>query len=453
MPMTFRPILSWGTIDEIYQLAEHSTHAIQRIILQWNEASELHTLTNKSIHHLQDMCEYEDVERFLRAVRRYRFEHFNASIPWSFQAEETLQIITPFLQTAEISYPYAVEILQQMRSLFERFVGDHRNPLLEQVKSQIHLSSGHHDNRLLNGILFFEDRLMKLSKPYIGKINASLIHHQELRDVVRFDTLLVIGDTRRYPEFLFRSPRAHHIHIIAFKEQTSALSFPPTFGDALYQRQSVFNSDVDRSNEEDFGLDPDDHYYTSDSIQHFVSISSRYEDRDHSEWHSGPVDAIFIEIAGNKGGVFIEADEDTKNYVIDLEEGEDEDSGADASGLSVKHLPYSGLYKGMFLLLRTSGRQDYIALIADKILGEMAPFYREHYERWKRALHDLINRHSSSVIETQLRFYGAKIPTSANLSRWATARSIKPRNQEDFRAILRCLGRSKILMNYGTLAK
>jgi hypothetical protein len=137
--------------------------------------------------------------------------------------------------------------------------------------------------------------------------------------------------------------------------------------------------------------------------------------------------------------VFVAADESATSLIIDMSE---------TGRSSVRRVPTNELEAGHYLLLRTSGGGDFIAPLADRILGDLAHERRVQQAEWKEQLTSkaiarfgmLSRRELASRIAADLRSQRLSRARPANLHYWMSSKCIRPRKSDDFHAVMAFVG-------------
>ena len=106
----------------------------------------------------------------------------------------------------------------------------------------------------------------------------------------------------------------------------------------------------------------------------------------------------------------------------------------------VQRVPVSSIEAGMFLLVRTGGRGEYIVSVADRVLGAHAVRARKVQRDWKDRLRRKVRQNGLHQVVQQLKDLGSKRANDVNVRNWMSYRSIKTQDPEDFRAIMRLTG-------------
>jgi hypothetical protein len=143
-------------------------------------------------------------------------------------------------------------------------------------------------------------------------------------------------------------------------------------------------------------------------------------------------------LSGNRA-VFVPADDGASSLIIDLSE----------MGLAVvRRAPADELEEGQCLLLRTSGGGDFIAPLANRILGNSAEQRRSEQAEWKeRLISRAVERFGktdrrglSFQVCTDLSSRGLTQSRPANVHYWMSSKCIRPRRETDFIGILTFAG-------------
>ncbi|MBL8819722.1 MAG: hypothetical protein JNL58_27095 [Planctomyces sp.] len=137
--------------------------------------------------------------------------------------------------------------------------------------------------------------------------------------------------------------------------------------------------------------------------------------------------------------VFVSSDEGASSLVIDSSETDES---------VVRRIPADELEPEQYLLLRTSGGGDFIASLADRILGANASARRSQQAGWKAKLisvaqqrFGLLGRRELAVrLAENLRTEKLSEARPANVQYWMSSKCIHPRKEEDFAAILAFAG-------------
>jgi hypothetical protein len=158
------------------------------------------------------------------------------------------------------------------------------------------------------------------------------------------------------------------------------------------------------------------------------AISAAGRRRAGDDASSDPVHAWLFALASGDG-VYLEAGEGSRAYVIELEDD-----------LSIHQELTSQIEPGHFVVLRTEGEGDYIRAIADSILGSGAHAVREMQAGWKRELANKMAELGARGLRRELERAGALRATDNNIRQWLRPDSIRTRDPADFSAIAAVIG-------------
>lgn len=274
--------------------------------------------------------------------------------------------------------------------------------------------------------------------------NAQIVSATQLRGAHACDVLAAIGPCGWHPEYVLTAPRAPAIHVLSFrwirdtwkpgpvllhetdssgKHHNHCLGPTPRIG-GEYDHDLVSPTDV---------LPPD----LLPPIPAFVRNPSASSGVSPDSWVES-VPARLCHLSGGRA-VLVAADDSATSLRIDTSE-----SGRAA----VKRVAADELEPGQYLLLRTSGGGDFIAPLADRILGALAPQRRSEQAEWKtRLVSTAIQRFGpasrrdlAQQVCARLRAGGRPQTQPGNVYYWMSSKCIRPRSEEDFAAILSFAG-------------
>ena len=284
--------------------------------------------------------------------------------------------------------------------------------------------------------------------------NASVVSVSQQRGAHMCDVLVVIGPCRWFPDYVLSAPRAKSVHVISFR-------WVPD----LWEPGSVFLYDSaspeDKSHKHSIGplpqivkqpvlpnpglpiLQPLD----LDSLRPTLSFNKTA--LNNAGWQPSlneeTVSAKYCELSGGRA-VFVSMDKRASQIIIDPSETDDS---------IVRSVPVDALEPNLYLLLRTSGGGDFIAPLADRILGSLAKERRAQQAEWKNRLlataqerfGRLSHRELSSRISNFLRDLALSITPPVNLQippatihYWMSSKCIRPMKEEHFDIILTFAG-------------
>ncbi len=275
--------------------------------------------------------------------------------------------------------------------------------------------------------------------------NASLVSPSQLRGAHHCTVLVAIGPCGWFPDHVFSAPRASAIHIISYRWIRDGWKPSPRFLHTSDKNREAGSThrigtqprikvEVTAISPGPEDLGPLD---LLPPLPVFGRNGSSY-DTAHPGDMEEAVTAKLCHLAGSRA-VFVAADEGTSSLIIDM---------AEIGRITVHRVPAANLEQGMFLLLRTSGGGDFIAPLADRILGATAARRRSEQAEWKEHLRHravarfglLSRRELSSLVSSDLHAHGFSQARPANVHYWMSSKCIRPRKKEDFAAILKFAG-------------
>ena len=106
------------------------------------------------------------------------------------------------------------------------------------------------------------------------------------------------------------------------------------------------------------------------------------------------------------------------------------------------------LAEGMYVVLRTEGGGDFVAAVADRLLGAEADRLRGMQREWKLRLHKVIANDGWSAVAKELTNRGAVHATTWNLRRWVGDEALRTELATDFTAIMSLIGLSSDFAEY-----
>ena len=128
---------------------------------------------------------------------------------------------------------------------------------------------------------------------------------------------------------------------------------------------------------------------------------------------------------------FVGASDDSRVQILLPEE---------KSGGRIGWLPAGDVVPGSFVLLRSEGGGDLVAVVADRLLGEDAPKLRTMQANWKAGLARRVETEGIDVVVASLRARGVARASRGNLANWMSPRSLRTADETDFVAIMDLVG-------------
>lgn len=275
--------------------------------------------------------------------------------------------------------------------------------------------------------------------------NATVVSTRQLREGRLCDVLVTIGPCVWFPDYVFSAPRAAQIHVVSFRWIRDAWKPGPVFLNGA-------GSSADKSRQHCVGALPRLRGQAVPPTQTLPDLQpadllppvppfGKAGSRIHGWQPSAGDETLVARLCHLSGGraVFVSADEGASSLVIDLTETGDS---------IVRRVPADELEPELYLLLRTSGGGDFIAPLADRILGPLAAERRAQQAGWKARLvaaaqerfGPVSRRELAACVAGNLRSKNVSEACPANVHYWMSSKCIHPRKEEDFAAILAFAG-------------
>jgi hypothetical protein len=276
--------------------------------------------------------------------------------------------------------------------------------------------------------------------------NAKIVSARQLRDAHLCDVLVAIGPCGWFPEYVFSAPRAAQIHVVSYRWIRDQWKPGPVFLNGA-------GANADKSRKHYIGILPqlrDQNILPKQTLPdlqpmklHPPPLPSFGKTGLHTPgWQPSPDDetlpARLCHLSGGRA-VFVSAEDGASSLVIDSTETGDS---------IVRRMPSNELEPELYLLLRTSSGGDFIAQLADHILGPRATERRSQQAEWKDHLVSaaqgrfgtLNRRDLAARVASTLRSKKLSEARAANVHYWMSSKCIHPRKEEDFAAILAFVG-------------
>lgn len=281
--------------------------------------------------------------------------------------------------------------------------------------------------------------------------NARIVSASQLRGSHQCAVLVAIGPCGWFPEYIFSAPRATKVHVVSYRWIRDTWKPGPLF---LYNEDTTLHRSSSHSigtmprigseeSPDDSNLSAADDLHPPDLLPLLPAFGTGYSP--HSE--SSPdrsdelIRARLCHLSGARA-VFVAADDGASCLTIDTSE---------MGRAAVRRVRVDALDQGLCLLLRTSGGGDFIAPLADRILGTMADQRRSEQTDWKDRLirtasarfGSVGRRELSLLVCAELRAQALTQARPSNVHYWMSSKCIRPRQSDDFAAIMKFAGLSE----------
>ena len=385
----------------------------------------------------------------LKTLRKFRY--YLCSAPLSFDYRglekngETLSWLKKQISLCTKIYPVQANKAEKILSNLEQLYGLHENPLLDSIDKII----GKLEKN--TAILIREPSLISYVNTTI-RDRSSLPHVEviscaQLRGPVIFQSLVMVGAPQWFSqdEYVFSAPRVSNIHIVKYNWlenhwkpniEIFGVTHNPNREESLRQLNIVINEegktipDLISSTE----LVP---FIDWNNIKMGLEVKqgmNRFTGTEETEY----VDAKLFLLEGG-AAVALDCNPSAKATVVDPEQ-------IDRSPL--KRILVQDIVPGRFILVRTQGSREYIAEAADMIMGSESLTARKEQRYWKSLLKHAVQNNSISNVISELKTLGANLANEINVRNWMSNRTIKPKNRNDFYAIMRLIGLENEIDHY-----
>jgi hypothetical protein len=396
---------------------------------------------------LGDEAEDEYWRQTLSPVRKTAFALCSVPLPFNLAATTTgidFAKIQRQTRLCQQLFPDAYGALAVLVEKLKQLSQESNSPLIAPLEELL----GHNGSL---SVITRNPRLNQAAASYFASNwrlrHTRIVSPTQLRGAHTCDALAIIGPCGWFPEYVFTAPRAAAIHVISFRWIRDDWKPGPVF----LHSQSVaegpdryhcigtlpkLNGHSTAPTQSPSELQPSD-------LLPVLPVLSPASVPGGGLMQGNTDETIAVKLchlSGNRA-VLVAADEGATSLIIDTS----------VKGHSaVRRVPTDELEPGFYLLVRTSGGGDFIAPLADLILGNLSAKRREQQAEWKKQLAatasqrfgNLSRRELAARIVSELRSQGwgrSEIRT-ANVHYWLSSKCISPRKADDFAAIMNFAG-------------
>ena len=433
--------LSIGSATEVYGNAARC-----EIIRKWVDHQLLADVSRSLrglVQSLGDEATDEYWRQTLGPIRKLAFSFCSVPLPFA-QAATSTGIdwckVHRQVRLSQQMFPDSYESLAQLVHMLERLSAENSSPLVAPLEELLRQCGG-------LSVTIRNPRMNQAVAEYFSSNpslrSARVVSAAQLRGAHICDVLAAIGPCGWFPEYVFAAPRAVSIHVISFRWIRDAWKPGPVF---LHNSTDCAGGHHRLGTMPQCGDDSGTNDHAISDIQPSdllppkpVFLQRPFPSADgQSICTEETTPARLCHLSGNRA-VFVAADDGATSLIIDMSE---------IGRVSINRTPTDELEPGFFLLLRTSGGGDFIAPIADRLLGDLATIHRSRQAEWKESLiakaserfGSLSRRELSSHVSAELRSQQLSLARAANVYYWMSAKCISPRKVEDFAAIMSFAG-------------
>jgi|LSQX01.1.fsa_nt_gb hypothetical protein len=434
--------LSISSATEVYRDASRC-----EIIRHWVDhplLAELSRSLRAFVQSLGDETADEFWRHSLGPIRRLGFTFCSTPLPFS-EAVAAAGLDWGKLHRqvcrCEKLFPDAHETLAHLVQQLERLNAETDSPFIAALE-QIHQQGGE------LGVVLRNPRMNQAVAEFFARTatlrNVRIVSPSQLRAAHLCNMLAAIGPCGWFPDHIFSAPRAVAVHVISPRWIHDAWKPGPVF---LHSSEKSGS----RSRNHRIGAmprvggetRPENHLLTDllpvdllPPIPTFGRNGRPFAGQPGDSEETVP--ARLCHLSGQRA-VFVAADDGSSSLIIDTSE---------MGRAGVRRVPAGELEPGQYLLLRTSGGGDYIAPLADRIMGELAERRRSEQAEWKQRLisaaaerfGQVSRRELSALVSAELQSQNLSPARPANVHYWLSSKCIRPRKIEDFIAILKFAG-------------
>lgn len=433
--------LGINSATEIFSCA--AEFSIKLAAVRHEKFFEFSTALKKFEHRLGELARDPVWKPFVMTIRRYRFDVSAAPLPFNYRGSEftetTIKGLGHTLTVCKQVNPDLAEYGHELLTMLSELAQTTDNPILTKLKELCDLAPV--DN---GAVLIKEPRLIQKITTMLEEESPlpplRVISIGQLQGEQCFQNLFIIGPARWYPDYIFMAPRGKQIHVLKYawliedwkptvaflsgSEKSNITSMTKKLVKALSDATVSGPSQL-------LNLDPAEILprIDWDALKHRIGkgdLEKPDSDTEELEYVDSRVFLLEGDIA-----VALDSDESAKALVIDP---------GQVDGSPIRRIPVLSIERGMFILVRIQGGGEYIAQVADTLMGEYAAGAREMQRQWKSLLRRAVIDSSITQIVSQLRQIGGKRPNEINVRNWMSYRTIKPQDRSDFQAIMRLVG-------------
>ncbi len=417
--------------------------SLERSMVRHDMFFEFSTALREFEHHLGELVRDPLWRPFIVTLRRYRFEISAAPLPFDYLGDEfsekAIARLGRALDICAQVNPELVEPGEKLLAMLSKLAKTSDNPILAKLKEICEVSP-------IEGgaILVKETRLIKVAADTIQKESPlrtlRLTSVGDLQGDQCFRCLFVIGPARWYPDYVFTAPRGRKIHLVKYAWLVD--NWKPATAFLTGHKKSNVTGTTERLVKafSDTGA----------SASHSVSVLDPAEVLPRIDWDalkhrigkeyegiygSGTEEEEYVDsrlfLLEGDTAVALDCDESAKATIVDPDQVE---------RAPMQRIPVLNIEPGMFLLVRTQGGGEYIAEVANTLMGDHAALAREVQKHWKILLRKAVISSSMGYVVSELRRLGGKRPNEANVRNWMSYRTIKPKDSSDFLAVIRLVG-------------
>lgn len=428
--------MSLADVDALHAVAGEWTG--ERQLVEHADLEAFSQLTGRLCVALGESAEEGFWGPVVRMLKRARWDAATTPLPLSSSATglaEAARDAVPRLMKCRGVAPELAAAAEDLADRLNALAVNDDDPIGDAVRgalsSRLATASDNEADKTMNAVLIRIGRYFAEVQAAFSGVSSrmSVLTPSEFIAASPLDLVAVVGPSAWFPASVVRAPRARRMVFV----YPSWIQDPEPQIELLARgsRRSA-KSRISRAPERGVAsfdgalpVTPAEEWIPKADWQAISAAGGR---RPGDDAASDPVDAWLFALASGEG-VFLEASEGSRAYVIELEDD-----------LSIHQESTSQIDKGDFVVLRTGGEGDYIRAIADSILGNKWHALREMQADWKQGLARAIADVGSHGLREALEAAGAVRATDNNIRAWLRPDSIRTRDPADFLAITTVIG-------------
>lgn len=435
--------VSIGRATSVYETA--SKCEITRHWLDHAGLADVSRSLRSLVQSLDSAAEDEFWQRVLGTVRRLAFAFCSTPLPFDRAAAATCidwDKLHRQVCLCQQLYPDSSASLASLVQKLQSLSAETSSPFTAPLESLHSESCG-------MSVVLRSPRMNQAVSKYFaasaGLRNAKVVSSRQLREAHLCAALVAIGPCGWFPDYVFSAPRSPRIHVVSFRWIHDQWKPGPVFLNGS-------SAPADKNRKHFIGALPQ-------FRDQAVPVNQGSPDLQPLDllpllppfgksrlpiagWQPNPgeetLPARLCHLTGGRA-VFVSADEGASSRVIDSTETGDS---------ILRCVPTDELEPELYLLLRTSGGGDFIAPLADRILGTLAIHRRTQQAEWKCRLvavaqerFGMVSRRELAArVAGNLRGQNLSEVRPANVHYWMSSKCIHPRKEKHFAAILEFAG-------------
>ena len=387
--------------------------------------SKLWSTTRRLDQSIQDLNEDERVSEMLRAIRRIRWRLTSIPLPSShMQIDLAGQLASltekAHLVTKLIGEDTAAE-LKLVVNVLKEIESNATSSLFDQVLENLVECNDATATIVIQDRSFIASCVAAFAgagAPASAPIFATVMRPEDLRDAKVGTTQIIVGVSSALPDWIFTSPSADiitlvHFDIVRDREKVCGLL------------DNTFTVEIIGSGES--AIAPPE-FVLDEFVRPERNWASVRESISSEAFKNDDLVPTRAFVVADNNFVLLNCDSDETCRMVWI----------DGNRVKLKRSLVRDVIEGDYLVIRTDGgRSDFIAQMADEILGERAESLRELQSSWTSRLRDLDRTKGRHQTQLDLKIRGCK---AQNMGQWVRGNTIRPRSEIDFKVVLQLCG-------------